>query len=169
MVETREPSDDGQNQNKCLSKIWYEDTKKTQSGDLRVCSEPVSTNKDICVQITIGAIADTSYSEASWVKGNWLLHIEWSDAFEVGCFLHSWVKKDYYVVISRLCALWARLLLKGLTHPHGNKVVYVFILLAWDRTLVRVRRCSHLQVQGTFKIRWKGNLKKCLFQEEKLR
>jgi len=79
-----------------------------------------------------------------------LSRIEWSEAFEVGRFIYGSVKRYYYVGISRLRVLWTDLLSAGLIHPHDNIAVYVFIICAWIRTVVRVKRCSHLGVQRTY-------------------
>ena len=75
----------------------------------------------------------------------------WTPA-EAGHFIHGSVKDDITPV--GLHVLWANLLLWVLTHPQSNMVVYVFIMVAEDRTVVRVRRVRTrkfrgLEVKGT--------------------
>ena len=66
---------------------------------------------------------------------------------EVGRFMHSSGKN--IITLVGLRVLWASLLSQGVTHPHGNGMVYVFIMIVRARLVVRVRRCSHLEKRIT--------------------
>ena len=79
------------------------------------------------MQSAIGAIANKSHPKpdayAVWRRYalNGLIPAE------VGHFTHGSVKN--IITLVGLRVLWTSLLPKGMTHPHGNRMVYVFIMI----------------------------------------
>ena len=65
---------------------------------------------------------------------------------EVGHFSAQF-SEEYFTLVG-LSVLWANRLLWTLTHPQSNMVAYVFIMVARDRTIVRVRKVRTCKFGG---------------------